>query len=684
MVDSRKARGSAEFLHLKERLEKVALIISQTRPYYYQIRYIDENGHEVVRVDSDGDKSTVVPSDKLQNKGDRYYFTETMKYPNDQCYVSPMDLNVERGEIELPHKPVVRVATPVFDSLGSKKGIVIINLYASYLIQQMQSLNIAKGGTTFLVNKDGFYLSHLNSQESDSKYFGLGSTKGLSKDYSIDIVNQILSGKPGTIRNKTEITSYIPIFTGDNISKEFWVLAIAYPKKAIFAPVFRMEVVFLIIGFFTLFAAIIVGILTARRVTKPILELHKGVEWIASGDFEHTLNIRTGDEIEELAVHFNEMTLRLKDYRAKTMNWNEFLQEEVRKQTRELEVEKNKLENILMCATDGIIVADERDSIIILNPAAESILGVKGVGMLGKDIFSCHKDLEKVRQYTSRESAGIPQTFTTSIDSRALEISAGVINYKGEKFGSMMVMRDITERQKLMEERMTMERQLFHADKLVSLGELSAGVAHEIGNPLAAIKTVIQAMDEEMPFMGEQRKYMKRILREVDRLTLFLKTFSAFAHPSVNQSAKCRVDWVLKDVIFLVRNEAQKHNIRIDYTVGKNIPEVIIDSDQLKQVFINLILNAIQAMQDGGNISVSLGNLDGRGVKLSVSDTGAGIPQEIIAKIFDPFFTTKPSGTGLGLSIVHRIIKENNGDIKVMSEVGRGTTFDVILPVARL
>ena len=538
MVDSRKARGSAEFLHLKERLEKVALIISQTRPYYYQIRYIDENGHEVVRVDSDGDKSTVVPSDKLQNKGDRYYFTETMKYPNDQCYVSPMDLNVERGEIELPHKAVVRVATPVFDSLGSKKGIVIINLYASYLIQQMQSLNIAKGGTTFLVNKDGFYLSHLNSQESDSKYFGLGSTKGLSKDYSIDIVNQILSGKPGTIRNKTEISSYIPIFTGDNISKEFWVLAISYPKKAIFAPVFRMEVVFLIIGFFTLFAAIIVGILMARRVTKPILELHKGVEWIASGDFEHTLNIRTGDEIEELAVHFNKMTLRLRDYTARTMNWNEFLQEEVRKRTRELEVEKNKLENILMCATDGIIVADEGDRIIILNPAAESILGVKGVGMLGKDIFSCHKDLEKVRQYTSRESAGIPQTFTTTIGSRTLEVSVAVINYEGEKFGSMMVMRDITERQKLMEERMTMERQLFHADKLVSLGELSAGVAHEIGNPLAAIKTVIQAMDEEMPFMGEQKKYMKRILREVDRLTLFLKTFSAFAHHGTTQSAK--------------------------------------------------------------------------------------------------------------------------------------------------
>ncbi|MBI3752659.1 MAG: HAMP domain-containing protein [Deltaproteobacteria bacterium] len=450
-----------------------------------------------------------------------------------------MDLNIERGEIEFPHKPVVRIATPVFDSLGNKKGIVIINLYSSYLIQQMQRMNIAKGGVTFLANRDRFYLSNLNSQTIDSRLFNLGSTADLSKDYSNDVVNKILSGKHGTIKGERDIISYFPILTGDTISNEFWVLAIVYPKKAIFASVLKLE----------------------------------------NGDFEHTLNIRTGDEIEGLADHFNRMILRLKEYRETITNWNESLQEDIRKKT---------------------------------------------------------------------------------------------------------------------EERMAMERQLFHADKLVSLGELSAGIAHEIGNPLAAIKTVIQAMDEETPFVGEQRKYMKRILKEVDRLAAFLKTFSAFAHPSVNQSAKCRADWVLNDVIFLVRNEAQKHNIEIGCTMHKDTPEVVMDADQLKQIFINLILNAIQAMQEGGKIFVSMENLDGKvnplgtdfksvpsgaGVKISVSDTGPGIPQEIIAKIFDPFFTTKPSGTGLGLSIVHRIIKEHNGEIEVRSEVGRGTTFDVVLPI---
>lgn len=566
IVDSKEVGGGAEYQRLRERLERAALIISQTRPYYYQIRYINERGYEIVRIDFDGKASKSVPFNLLQYKGDRYYFTDAMKYSKGECYVSPMDLNVERGEVELPHKPVVRVATLVFDSLGRKKGIVIINLYANYLIQQMQKLSIAKGGTTFLVNKEGFYLSHMNSQGIDSRSFILGSTEGLGKDYPSLVVNQILSGKPGTIKDKNDIISYTPIFTGDAVSKEFWVLTLIYPKKAIFASVFRMEVAYILIGLFAIIAASVIGIWMARRFTRPILELHQGVEWIANGDFEHTLNIRTGDEIEELAAHFNGMILKLKDFRDKTLHWNKFLQDEVSKRT---------------------------------------------------------------------------------------------------------------------EERITMERQLFHADKLVSLGELSAGIAHEIGNPLAAIKTVIQAMDDEMPFTGKQREYMQRILKEVDRLATFLKTFSAFAHPSVNQAAKCRVDLVLNDVVFLVRNEALKHNIEIDYTVHKDTREALMDSDQLKQIFINLILNAIQAMQDSGRISISIGNMDGKGIKISASDTGPGIPPEIIGKIFDPFFTTKPNGTGLGLSIVHRIIKEHKGEIAVKSEAGKGTTFDVVLPAEK-
>ncbi len=677
-AEGRLSRSELEPLRL--RVEREFLSFSSTRPYYYQIRYIDNSGYEVVRVNSDGRSSIAVPIENLQFKGDRYYFKESLGYPKEQCYVSRMDLNVERGQVEYPFKPVVRFATPVFDKRGEKGGIVIINLYASYLISQIKSLNIARGGTTFLVNREGFYLSHLNSEGVESRFFDFGSTEGLKKDYSDELVKSILSGKPGTVSTDTEIISYAPIFTGDNVSKRFWVLTLVYPKKAIFSSIIRLEILYIIIGLFAVLSALFIAMWMAKRFTDPILKLHKGVEWISEGDFDHKMDIRTGDEIETLADRFNTMADRLKAFRERMAEWNEELKREVENRTRELELEKNKIENILMCATEGIIVADENDRIIIINPAAESILNVRRQDMLGKTIFGCHKRPDMVRAITTGRSGYVPRTFTTTINSKALEISVAVIVYDGRKSGSMMVMRDITERQRLIEERMTMERQLFHADKLVSLGELSAGIAHEIGNPLAAIKTVIQAMDEEVPILGEQKKYMKRILKEVDRLALFLKTFSAFANPGVKPSARTKITQVLQDVVFLIRNEALKKNIDISYATSLDT-HVMMDSDHLKQIFMNLLLNAIQAIDRGGRIVISTELLNSGMAKITVADTGPGIPEENLKKIFNPFFTTKPAGTGLGLSIVHRIIKEHNGDINVKSKIGEGTTFEVILPV---
>ncbi|MBI5327987.1 MAG: HAMP domain-containing protein [Deltaproteobacteria bacterium] len=572
-VDNRKAqslKGSeGGIITLKEEY----LAFSRTRPYYYQIRYIDEAGYEVIRVDSDEKSSVLMSTEKLQFKGDRYYFTEAMKYEKGQCYVSPMDLNIEWGKVEIPHKPVVRVATPVFDSTGKKRGIVIINIFASYLIQQMQMMNIVRGGSTYLVNKDGFYLSRLNSEATDQEFI-LGSTDGLGNDYSKEIVTRILSGKHGTVKDESRILSYAPIHTGDTILKDYWILVLEYPKVAIFASVSRLEFVYFVIGVISVLSSFVVGIWMARRLTRPILELHKGVEWIAHGDFDHRLSVRTGDEIESLSERFNNMVDALKDYREKMLKWNEELKTEVDKRTRELEFLHN--------------------------------------------------------------------------------------------------------------EQQQMEKQLHQADKMASIGELSTGIAHEIGNPLAAIKTVIQAMEEDCPLKGQQRKYLTRILKEVDRLTAFIRTFSTFAHPSAKQPAICRVDMVLKDVLFLVGKEAIKQRITIDEVIDNDIPDVWIDPQQMQQILINLLLNAIQSMPQGGKIRIMAGYnglSDKDFVNVSISDTGCGIPEQQIDKIFNPFFTTKATGTGLGLSIVHRIINEYNGKIIVSSIVGEGTTFHISLPL---
>lgn len=684
LVDYTGPKGSAGFDRLRKKVEAEAVAFSKNRPYYFQVRYINEKGYEVMRVDSDGSNPRVVPVKKLQYKGDRYYFKDAMKYPVDECYVSPMDLNVEGSEVQVPHTPVVRFAIPVFDSGGRNRGIYIINLYANFLFKQAQELNISKGGATFLVNKQGFYLSQ-PSKGSERSAPAVYSTESLGKDYSVDAVSGILSGKAGTVKTADFIISFNPILTGDRVSREYWVLALVYPKESIFAPIRNLEIIFVVIGISAVLAASLMGLWMARRFTEPILKLHDGVEWIARGNFDRKLDlIRTNDEVEQLSKRFNDMADALRASKKKMDEWNEELKKEVDSRTRELNMEKNKIENIIMSAKEGIIVTDNEGRVIILNPAAESILGVVKNEMLWKKVSQCREIPEKIRKFLEEDPSVLRNPVITNAESKILEITLVPLSYEGEKFGSRLVIRDITERHKLIEERMTIEKQLFHADKLVSLGELSAGIAHEIGNPLAAIKTVIQAMNEEKPFTGAQKKYMKRILNEVDRLASFLKTFSVYANPLVNQTAKSRVDFVLREVLLLIKNEALKHDVVINYSISKYMPHIALDSDQLKQVFINIFINAIQAMPEGGAITVTASSVDSKesAVAIAISDTGPGIPGEIIANIFDPFFTTKPTGTGLGLSIVHRIINEHNGEIKVSSTPGKGTTFEVILPAA--
>ncbi|MBL7050444.1 MAG: HAMP domain-containing protein [Nitrospira sp.] len=684
IADSALPEDSKEFQQLREGLGRSARIIAQIHPYYYQIRYLDEKGREIVRIDNDGENAIHVPFDKLQNKGDRYYFIASMQYPEGARYVSPMDLNIEQGKVEIPHKPVLRIASPVFNSIGKRRGIIIINLNVNHLLQQIQKLSIAKNGTTFLVNKEGIYLSLSDSREGDEMVFTLDSAENMRKYYPSDVLNKILSGKAGTIKVDSEVVSYNPIFSGDIISNEYWILGIVYPKKAIFLSLFNLKIVYISIGLLSIFAASMLGIWIAKRVTKPILDLHQGAIYIAKGNLDHHLDIQTGDEIEGLAHRFNDMVDKLRASREKMLDWNELLMKEVEERTKELEIEKNKLENILMCASEGIIVADEDDKVIIMNPAAEKILGKDHNDLIGKPIHDYHRDPERISDFLSGENQIIPNIMV-DFGAGQLELSVATISSGGHRVGSMMVIRDVTERQKLVEERMEMERQLLHADKLASVGELSAGIAHEIGNPLAAIKTVIQVMEDESPLVGEQSKYMKRILKEVDRLTLFIRTFSAFAHPAVGFSTRCRVDQTLDDVVFFVRKEAVKHDITIELGENKDVPEVLIGSDHLKQVLINLFVNAIQSMPEGGKIKVGYSlkcDIEERNdyVVIAISDTGPGIPEENIEKLFDPFFTTKPKGTGLGLSIVQKIIKEHQGDINVKTNDGNGTTFEVLLP----
>jgi signal transduction histidine kinase len=231
---------------------------------------------------------------------------------------------------------------------------------------------------------------------------------------------------------------------------------------------------------------------------------------------------------------------------------------------------------------------------------------------------------------------------------------------------------------------------LRRADRLSSLGLLTAGLAHEIRNPLVAIRTFTQLLPERYNDAEFREGFQGLALKEVDRICGLINDLLSFARPSRPNVAEENMNDVVDGIARILETEAKEKGVEITRDFGLSLPKVWIDREQMKQVFMNVILNAIQAMREGGSIFISTRLISrdeaghsGQFVQVEVRDTGIGIPAENLDHIFDPFFTSKDEGSGLGLSISHQIVQEHGGYVTVESKVGVGTTFFINLPTGK-
>jgi two-component system sensor histidine kinase PilS (NtrC family) len=238
--------------------------------------------------------------------------------------------------------------------------------------------------------------------------------------------------------------------------------------------------------------------------------------------------------------------------------------------------------------------------------------------------------------------------------------------------------------------------QVRRADRLAAIGRIAAGMAHEIRNPLASISGSIQLLREELPLDASYQKLMNIVLTETDRLNRIITDFLTYARPAPPQLQACDINNLLKETIALIKNSPYySSQIAIELSFAQKEAEIMIDSNQMKQVFWNLSINALQAMPSGGILRLSTRwlenpwkdpdkkiykNLHSPLTEIIISDTGIGLPDQDKFRIFDPFFTTKDNGSGLGLAIVYRIIEEHKGYIEVDSKEGEGTSFHIWLP----
>jgi two-component system NtrC family sensor kinase len=235
-----------------------------------------------------------------------------------------------------------------------------------------------------------------------------------------------------------------------------------------------------------------------------------------------------------------------------------------------------------------------------------------------------------------------------------------------------------------------LDERLLQSQKLAAIGQLSAGIAHEINNPLAIIRQEAEWMQQVLKkaasvAAGEREELqgsLSQIVQQVDRCTEIIRNLLDFARKREPVIQTVDVNRLLNDMTMLVEKEAKHHNIKIVREYDRDLPGIYSDAPQLRQVFLNLLTNAAHAIGQDGTITLATFCTADGAVHIKISDTGCGIAPENLAKIFDPFFTTKPEGlgTGLGLSISHGIIQRLGGEIRVESTVGQGTTFTIALP----
>ncbi len=306
----------------------------------------------------------------------------------------------------------------------------------------------------------------------------------------------------------------------------------------------------------------------------------------------------------------------------------------------------------------GVMLADDAGAVTYANKAALEYMGLDNQGLREVNIEALmHQGTgEKDLMFRTRGDDRITVRFSH------VPLSNGC---------TAIVLTDISEIHRLQQE-------ILRMDKLASVGELTSGIAHEIRNPLAGIKTTAQALQEELPENDHRSAYISRIIVEIDRLNKLLLNFFDFAKPKDLQLRNCDLKKIIEDTLFIVQDTARQGHIRIMEFYPTEEVRIKADPDMIQQVLMNMFINALQAMSSGGHMEVHL-DRSGVNVEISVSDTGKGIPEDIRSRIFDPFFTTKPKGIGLGLSISYRLIKMHSGNITFVSGP-KGTTFTITLP----
>jgi signal transduction histidine kinase len=427
--------------------------------------------------------------------------------------------------------------------------------------------------------------------------------------------------------------------------------------------------------------AVVVAMLLAQLLLRPIHVIRSGLTRLGRGEFGVRLDLDQADEFGELGAFFNAVSEQLSQDRSQMAG-----------QVANLESAVEHLE-------DAVAIVNPAGELLFVNPAMRALVPGAAVGASLNDLVAPDHPLRRLADETllSRQPRGpIQATVPLAEPSDRLVMSHAVTDRKGELVGVMLVARNL-------EYLSQVQSTIRYSRKLAALGRLSAGVAHEVKNPLNAMMIHLELLRQQFTARGatahaaaggrsggtavavadpdQAIEHVNVIANEIRRLDSVVQGFLKFSRPEDLKLQPVELKSLLDEVMPVVQPEAERRGVVVSIECER-VPDVNADPAMLRQAFLNLALNAVQAMPNGGTLRVVCAGAGGRRVSVSFVDTGVGIAPEHLQRIFDLYFTTKEKGSGIGLSMVYRIVQMHDGEVEVQSTPGAGTTFRILLPQA--
>lgn len=630
----------------------------------------------------------------------------------------PEDANGEQ------YRGVVRFCTPLKDKNDRFDGILVISLDHRHLMEITQHIDPGPGYSTifpsyksgnyaFLFDDEGWVITHprfwyIRGVDKEGRAvppvtersakadldaglspFKLDTVPAIDPNYPkiVAAVRMQQSGYREVLRSKDakNIVAYAPILynTGDyRTYGVFGGVTIAFKvdqfndlirkgsrliSSQLKAHRTRSSIILLLTACLSALAAWWLS----RGIGKPLQELTDGVRKLAAGDTGSRVVATSFDEVGELARTFNVMADELesrKNSLLKTLD-------ELRTSRREILAERDFKESILESITSAIVTISPDGALTSINDTGVRFLGNREqvLGSAYRHVFAEWGDVPERIEHALSQGGGYgrqPLKLDRAGDVSYYDVGVFPTGRSGEH-GVTITMRNETEREKLREEMMRL-------DRLASLGKLSAGIAHEIRNPLTGISLLLDDLHDNAARGTEDREMIRKAVEEIDRVERLINALLNYSSPARVEFRESDLNQVVTDTVLLMRRPAFKSGVSIELTCGA-ISSFRFDPEKIKQALLNIIRNALEAMQSGGSITiVTLVSQENAVIK--ISDTGPGISEHELPLIFEPFFTRKGAGTGLGLSITQRIIEEHHGRIHVESIQGKGTDFTIELP----